>query len=92
MRLIDSTKLIDALPIVAEDKKISLIGAVADMVMLISEQPVIEAEPVRHGRWECVIEIVSGVSAGQCSECGRCDFVKNYCPNCGAKMRGESDE
>ena len=46
MRLIDSTKLIDALPVVAEDKKISLIGAVADMVMLISEQPVIEAVPV----------------------------------------------
>lgn len=46
----------------------------------------IEISRVRHGRWECVIEIVPGVSAGQCSECGRCDFVKNYCPNCGAKM------
>lgn len=49
----------------------------------------IEISRVRHGRWEYVIEIVPGVSAGQCSECGRCDFVKNYCPNCGCKMSKE---
>ena len=98
MRLIDSTKLIDALPVVAEDKKISLIGAVADMVMLISEQPVIEAEPVRHCQW--VIEMDDmGWLKHTCQNCG---YVKrtdihvslgwNYCPNCGCKMDGDSDE
>lgn len=29
----------------------------------------------------------------RCSECGQVDYSKpNYCPNCGADMRGESDE
>ena len=90
MRLIDSTKLIDAVPVVEKKKKISLIGAVADMVMLISEQPVIEADPVRHGRW--LVDSRTGMSF--CSEC--LDYAveadTNYCPNCGADMRGDSDE
>lgn len=94
MRLIDSTKLIDALPIVAEDKKISLMGAVADMVMLISEQPVIEAEPVRHGRWGTHSDRPDSLICSVC-KCGF-DMWKhdphNYCPNCGAKMDGDSHD
>lgn len=97
MRLIDSTKLIDALPIVAEDKKISLIGAVADMVMLISEQPVIEAEPVRHGYWENANGRPK-TYIRKCSVCGKeayfcgrgCSY--KFCPNCGAKMGGDSHD
>lgn len=53
----------------------------------INKQPTIEAEPVRHGRWE------------DCSSgwmCSRCSFTQikdsNYCPNCGAKMDGGNDE
>ena len=61
--------------------------------------PTIEAEPVRHGRWvdHCVRD-------WRCSECGEkvkkvrnvdgyCyDDKPNYCPNCGAKMDGDSHE
>lgn len=47
-RLIDSAELIAKLPIVEEDKQISLIGAVADAVVMISEcQPVDAVEVVR---------------------------------------------
>ena len=55
----------------------------------ICDLGIIEAEPVRHGKWEwypkenCVI----------CSECKEEHYLgtyhqysKNYCPNCGAKM------
>lgn len=43
----------------------------------------VDAEPVRRGRW------IEGL---KCRECGQVDMSKpNYCPNCGAKMDGESD-
>lgn len=48
----------------------------------ISKIPAADVAPVRRGRWEkCGWSI-------RCSECGY-DMpftVRNYCPNCGAKM------
>lgn len=45
-----------------------------------------DAEPVRHGRWECCW------SDPFCTECGQfAETVTNYRPNCGAKMRGENE-
>lgn len=52
--------------------------------------------PVKHGRW------IKAERQGcwsyadvykQCSECGKVTFLAekmNYCPNCGADMRGET--
>lgn len=52
---------------------------------------VIEAEPVRHGRWELKRHKLFGNSYDYvCSACG-CDYALaeyNYCPHCGAKMDG----
>ena len=60
--------------------------------------PAVDAEPVRHGRWEIVIVSTANPYESEieekCSLCGR--FVQrygtqpqdNYCPNCGAKMDG----
>lgn len=62
---------------------------------MIHSAPTIEAEPVRHGRWEEEDErsaykdfLVS------CSECGAFLDERNtshfrYCYKCGAKMEGE---
>ena len=47
----------------------------------IEKAPAVDAEPVRHGRWEHGI---------QCPYCGQVDLAKpNYCCNCGAKMDAE---
>lgn len=65
--------------------------------------PTIEAEPVKHGRWDgegdgyADGEIV--IDVWYCSECGHCidegiddpHILPNYCPNCGAKMDGGKD-
>lgn len=77
------------------------IGTVGE---LIAEQPTIEAEPVRHGRWiECdykhiehgMIEIVTNGGLF-CSECGTAFqkkkmTYKQFCAACGAKMDGGAD-
>lgn len=63
---------------------------------LVDEQPTVDVEPVRHGRW-----IYKGVRGRfpvcECSVCGNVENADwavlgdnvNYCPNCGAKMDKE---
>ena len=54
--------------------------------------PPVDAEPVRHGRW------IFDNGVDHCCKCSECKGAKpphyiadNYCPNCGAKMRGDKD-
>ena len=94
MRLIDKDALMERTP--------TYIGCGGDAYIAlwrIEDEPEIEAEPVRHERW-----IESRDNDGMDYECSnpRCqcrisyngsrvsgDF--NYCPNCGARMDGESE-
>lgn len=47
--------------------------------------PIIEAEPVRRGRWVLIDE--AEPRCWGCSECMVLAFYPdNYCPNCGARM------
>lgn len=51
---------------------------------LINDAPILDVEPVRHGRW---IKHYECCDAFVCSECGTPSIVtQNYCCNCGAKM------
>ena len=71
---------------------------------LINDAPTIEAEPVRHGRWEryCDDKFMGYGADGkikyrkvytyECDNCRHGTAVKtNYCPNCGAKMDGDTE-
>ena len=59
---------------------------------ILKDAPTIEAEPVKHGRvvtstdrWHTMHQ--------NCSECGEeleWNAYPNYCPNCGAKMDGDT--
>jgi rubrerythrin len=59
-----------------------------DFDTIIDLQPTVEAEPIKHGRWETVRAYPNVI---MCSECNtpyeRREFVAipNYCPNCGAR-------
>lgn len=59
-----------------------------------SLSPTIDAELVRHGHWE-----IDETDGSYTCECGLTmwnndliDGNANYCPNCGAKMDGSSNE
>ncbi len=67
--------------------------SVSDCVRRIRDIPAADVQPVKHGRWidknpqdkydpRCI-----------CSVCGSVEFPLSrhkYCPNCGAKMDGET--
>jgi hypothetical protein len=64
----------------------------------------IEAEPVKHGRWESEHETWGRLQCSVCKKEALLEEAKgdvgrillyvtsNYCPNCGAKMDGGNNE
>ena len=46
----------------------------------------------RKGEWIEQHENGHGFWVGVCSQCGEEKLVGNYCPNCGARMKGAEDE
>lgn len=84
MRLIDAD---------AFDKRLVRLGALS-IKSALDEEPAIEAEPVRHGRWVNSYINFYGHPCHCCSECGfKASYQdKNYCPNCGCKMSKENDD
>lgn len=64
-------------------------------VQEIEDEPSVDAEPVRHGRW-----VKSGYACGEsewtCTVCGNKEWRVSsgrlkWCPFCGAKMDGGAD-
>lgn len=68
-----------------------------DIWEAIQHMPTVDAAPVKHGRWGRAyldhVAMGERPSVFYCSVCGQCiAYPVNYCPNCGADMRGEQDE
>lgn len=95
MRLIDADALRDEIAVLFERNPKLIDGWLAYAVEdTIDDAPTID--PVKHGKW------IKAERQGcwsyadvykQCSECGNVTFLAekmNYCPNCGADMRGET--
>lgn len=69
----------------------------------IDNMPTVDAVPVVHGRWISWEEAGNCVPSPDRHECSVChdaaqvlvngfELLSDYCPNCGAKMDGESTE
>ena len=66
-------------------------------VKILNQFPAADVEPVRHGYWENANGRPK-TYIRKCSVCGKeayfcgrgCSY--KFCPNCGADMRGDSDE
>ena len=102
MRLIDLDEVIDAIESTewyhlvngklsegAEGDESALYKA-EDVYKAIKGVPVVDAEPVRHGKWEYVTVVYEGF--WRCSNCGTpsealgARKLYKYCHFCGAKM------
>ena len=97
MKLIDMGALLAEMPTIETEYKYAR--------KIILEQPVIYAEPVRHGTW--IEGKAKNIKTGEvrlvrkCSECESGYFIYDflnsvseiprYCPYCGAKMRREKE-
>ena len=103
MRLIDAEKLAEVLnrylaaPHVQlrnNDISVGLRMGINTCLTFLNNANTIEAEPVRHGRWETNSDRPDSLICSIC-KCGF-DMWKhdphNYCPSCGAKMYGDGKE
>lgn len=67
------------------------------ITFVVNRQPKIDAEPVKHARWEFCSNLMGEYY--KCSECGyKVDVptcmgepIFTYCPYCGAKMDGDTN-
>ena len=103
-RYIDADKLQKELASMWYESNISVTGI--SVSELIDEQPTADVRENVKGRWVEVVDRTEmydkeGVKTwGMLFQCNQCGFVLNaieghtgqynYCPNCGADMRGES--
>ena len=87
-RLIDANEIEELFYKQVEYGATDLVDAFDDA---LQDAQTVDAVEVVHGRWtytdgEYVIYMI-------CSECGwDSDFKTNYCPNCGADMRGDGND
>ena len=66
-----------------------------DLAEVIAKLPTVEAKPVVHGEWlRKNVQKSWGKSTNLiCSICGeKCWLEYDFCPNCGADMRGGNNE
>ena len=62
-----------------------------DLEEFLTNVPTIEARPVVRGEW-LPIMFYTAVVGVKCSECNTTRGAKsNFCPSCGADMRGENN-
>lgn len=73
-------------------------GTISPILQLIDQQSTADVAPVVHGEW---IKMDKRGNNVRCSKCGNTLDLRgvnagrgdaNYCPNCGADMRGEPNE
>ena len=101
MRLIDADKLLEAGGAVKfsceryESPNMAIVRQGAMFKKLVQEAPTVDAVPVVHGRW-------LPTNATDKKRCSRCDVIHmiaqyplgviDWCPNCGADMRGGNED
>lgn len=68
-------------------RKYARAEGVGACMAIVFDAPTIEAEPIKHGKWEKKGISIKGIEKEFCSECKTWSYGRNkaYCPNCGAR-------
>lgn len=90
MRLIDADVLDKRLEETRNDYQVdryfdNYVYGLDDAWKLVKEAPIIEAEPVRNGKWIAQDETYTRYFCSECKSRNHQGHEK-FCPNCGAKM------
>lgn len=90
-RYIDADRLIDDIrPFAEYDSNLNNKDWVRRFEVVIDNQPTADVRENVRGEW--IDRGKDMTIRWQCSECGRRDtHIYNFCPNCGADMRGDND-
>ena len=63
------------------------------VLAVIDEQPTVDAIAPKKGKWRVVSKQADSFTAYRCSECNGLIYGQtDFCPRCGADMRGEANE
>ena len=95
MRPIDADNLISVLDILSD--KGGDIRYWEQLKTIVDSMPTADVQEIKRGRWIIDREFGNDVMSDEqmviCSVCGKGIFwgKQNYCPNCGAYMRGENN-
>ena len=78
---------------------IGMLAAIIGCIELVGNVPAADVVPVVHGRWEHIDAYL--LDMWRCTACGEewtfsydptdADTKVNYCPECGARMDGDTD-
>ena len=65
----------------------------AQIMFVLDNLPIADVQPVKRGRWELIDGQEKWIQGYTCSECGQVvvTYECNFCPNCGADMRGDEN-
>lgn len=73
------------------------IFGIESVLEYVQNLPAADVAPVVHGTWEYIPQTLNTLSQLRCPFCRwwsldlSIDGAYNYCPNCGARMDGDSD-
>lgn len=75
------------------DVKVEETFLLTDLIGDITDIPTAGVQPVKRGHWELIGGEEPWLQGYTCSECGQVavTYECNFCPNCGADMRGEDN-
>lgn len=68
-----------------------------DVIASIENAPAVDVQEIKHGEWKlCYEDWRRQIAGDECSACGfqhygACISDYHYCPNCGAKMDGDTE-
>ena len=79
-------RLQGVLAMVGNEPNKTYANAISGTMRDVRLAPAVDAEAVRHGRWIHDVNNLYGCSECRVRETMSHRHMKNYCPNCGAKM------